>query len=525
LRLDHSAYLSKSATDRTGNGQYSQTYQHDAIGNMTGRISGTLTTSYWYSDTAHKHAVTGLSNGGAYQYDLNGNMTQRVELSGTQRYTYTQQWDVDNRLIAVTNTATLTVTRFYYDGDGQRVKKVESKGGTTITTAYAGAIEVTISGTQRITQAYYLAGAQRVAMRVITSTGSVVYYLHADHLGSASLTTDASGNKIGELRYMPYGETRYVWGATPTDRRYTGQRSEEASLGSLYDYGARFYSPSLGRFLSADTLVPSPGNPQSLNRYSYVLGNPLRFTDPTGHAAACGVMGQDCESDLPSIPQWTHPQNVSPELRQKAEVAYRHFLSDPSHFIMRYVDPAWDQYEEVGYLDVFVKNSELNKDYSSAAALVRGSVDPDLADALEGMLWNNIRNGFTPSAMGIVAAGATSQETCPTCGTLRPDIARSSGRLRIDADGASAWCANCVGSGQSLANPDPGQTYWVKSWAAYEAEALNTNVGAPEFNGPGDHVGVFKGGPADTSLSLWSRLNNFIKSEFKIRFGGGYKTK
>jgi hypothetical protein len=41
----------------------------------------------------------------------------------------------------------------------------------------------------------------------------------------------------------PYGETRYVWGATPTDRRFTGQRSEEASLGSLYDYGARMFSP------------------------------------------------------------------------------------------------------------------------------------------------------------------------------------------------------------------------------------------------------------------------------------------
>ncbi len=183
----------------------------------------------------------------------------------------------------MTNTVTLSVTRFYYDGDGTRVKKVESKGGTTITTAYAGAIEVTITGTQRITQVYYMAGAQRVATRVITSTGSVVYYLHADHLGSASLTTNASGNKLGELRYSPYGVTRYVWGATPTDRRFTGQRSEEASLGSLYDYGARMYSPVLGRFLSADTMVPSAGNPQDLNRYSYTRGNPLKYTDPTGH--------------------------------------------------------------------------------------------------------------------------------------------------------------------------------------------------------------------------------------------------
>jgi len=48
-------------------------------------------------------------------------------------------------------------------------------------------------------------------------------------------------------------------------------------------YGARFYSPRLGRFISADTVVPEPGEPQALNRYAYATNNPLRFVDPTGH--------------------------------------------------------------------------------------------------------------------------------------------------------------------------------------------------------------------------------------------------
>jgi RHS repeat-associated protein len=104
--------------------------------------------------------------------------------------------------------------------------------------------------------------------------------MHADHLGSASLSTDASGSKVSEMRYYPYGETRS--GGVFTDRRYTGQR-EEAGLG-LYDYNARYYDPYLNRFISPDTIVPSPANPQSLNRYSYVLNSPLRYTDPTGHA-------------------------------------------------------------------------------------------------------------------------------------------------------------------------------------------------------------------------------------------------
>ena len=46
---------------------------------------------------------------------------------------------------------------------------------------------------------------------------------------------------------------------------------------------ARFYDPALGRWLSADTLVPEPGSPQSFNRYSYVRNSPLRFVDPTGY--------------------------------------------------------------------------------------------------------------------------------------------------------------------------------------------------------------------------------------------------
>ena len=60
-----------------------------------------------------------------------------------------------------------------------------------------------------------------------------------------------------------------------------GQR-HEAGLG-LYDYHARYYDPLIGRFISADTLVPSPGDPQSLNRYAYVQNNPLKYTDPSGY--------------------------------------------------------------------------------------------------------------------------------------------------------------------------------------------------------------------------------------------------
>ena len=67
----------------------------------------------------------------------------------------------------------------------------------------------------------------------------------------------------------------------PTDRQFTGQRWE-SSLG-FYDYVARQYDPYLNRFISPDTIIPDPGNPQSLNRYAYVLNNALLYVDPSGH--------------------------------------------------------------------------------------------------------------------------------------------------------------------------------------------------------------------------------------------------
>jgi hypothetical protein len=50
-------------------------------------------------------------------------------------------------------------------------------------------------------------------------------------------------------------------------------------------YGARYYSPEYRIFIQPDTLLPDPYNPQALNRYAYVLNNPVKYTDPSGHIA------------------------------------------------------------------------------------------------------------------------------------------------------------------------------------------------------------------------------------------------
>jgi RHS repeat-associated protein len=119
-------------------------------------------------------------------------------------------------------------------------------------------------------------------------------YLLGDHLGSTSITANSSGGLSAEQRYKPWGENRYTNGAAPTRRQYTGQIND-SEIG-LYFYGARMYSSYLARFLSADTIVPSPNDPQQLNRYAYGLNNPVKYRDPSGHAADAGgaLCGTGC---------------------------------------------------------------------------------------------------------------------------------------------------------------------------------------------------------------------------------------
>lgn len=149
----------------------------------------------------------------------------------------------------------------------------------------------------------YSAGAQMVAMREMTSTASTLYFLHTDHLGSTSLTTDGSGNVVARQSYYPYGSVRSSQGTLPTRRTFTGQYTEEPNgLGSLMFFNARFFSPLLGRFVSADTMIPKPDDPQMFNRYSYVINNPLRHTDPSGHRCKDGDENADGKCSYYPLP-------------------------------------------------------------------------------------------------------------------------------------------------------------------------------------------------------------------------------
>jgi RHS repeat-associated protein len=262
--------------------------------------------------------------GQAYSYDANGNLQ-----SGGGR---TYAWTADNQPSSITGSDNVQED-YAYDADGMRVSRTRG----TVTTLYLGGL-VEQEGTT--TRTLYTFGGQVIAQR----EGSGVVYLHGDHLGSISVATSATGAVVSTQEYTPWGEVR-SGGISETTLNYTGQRKDGTGLlfygARYYDPGlARFVSadsivpgvadgkggsaatlgydervkltpltvdfhePKFAATASGENAITQeqgfwfqldnegrqaakypwgPLNPQALNRYSYVLNNPLRYTDPTGH--------------------------------------------------------------------------------------------------------------------------------------------------------------------------------------------------------------------------------------------------
>jgi RHS repeat-associated protein len=193
-------------------------------------------------------------------YDAVGNT--KIDANG-QTFTY----DAENKQVQVNN-ANGIVGHYYYDGDGKRVKKyVPSTSETTIFV-------------------YDASGKMVAEYSTVTASQSEakISYLTNDHLGSPRITTDATGKVISRRDFMPFGEEipRANYGSDSVRQKFTGyERDGETGL----DYAkARMFGSVLGRFTSPDPYLPSAevDNPQTWNRYVYVLNNPLRYIDSDG---------------------------------------------------------------------------------------------------------------------------------------------------------------------------------------------------------------------------------------------------
>ena len=107
----------------------------------------------------------------------------------------------------------------------------------------------------------------------------VMYYFHSDHLGSSSYLTDASGHAYQFILYLPWGETMVEQNVAgfATPYKFNGKELDEET--GLYNYGARYYDPSLSLFTSTDPLMDMFPDQSP---YIYAYNNPVRFIDVDG---------------------------------------------------------------------------------------------------------------------------------------------------------------------------------------------------------------------------------------------------
>ena len=275
-----------SAAESGAGTAWSRSYGYDRFGNRavtansglpTSPLMPTATTNF--SSSTNRLTLTGA------RYDNSGNLTA-TSLGDTLAY------DAVNRLTSYTyRNAT---TNYKYGPEGRRVQKA----------------------TPTVTETYVYDAFGKLAAEYSTAapTSGGTFYRTTDHLGSTRLVTKQDKSDTDCFDYAPFGEeipntlgnrsSNACFAASFDDRhRFTGQERDEES--KLDYFGARYFGASLGRFTSPDPLLESadPANPQTWNRYAYVVNSPLVLIDPTGlqteEALACAA-APDCTLEVPN---------------------------------------------------------------------------------------------------------------------------------------------------------------------------------------------------------------------------------
>ena len=260
-------------TNNNGNVQsvsWSQTNGYDRYGNRWIDLGGGIQSLYF---STSNNRISG------WGYDAAGNLLNDTVHS----YTY----DAENKISKVDN-----VTAYMYDGAGHRVKKLVGEN-TRFIYGIGGELIAEFDGaTGNLKKEYVYGGATLITIEPTAVNANGTQYTTSDNLGSPRVITNSLGSVVSRHDYMPFGEEIFAgtggrtaamgFGVADGNRKkFTGyERDTETGL----DFAqARYYSSTQGRFTSADSVLGSIANPQSLNRYAYVGNNPLRFSDPTGH--------------------------------------------------------------------------------------------------------------------------------------------------------------------------------------------------------------------------------------------------
>jgi len=256
---------------------------YDTNSNVTQKQIGKVSTSYHYNSNNQLTSLTGAaaqtlaySNGDATQIGnlhLAYNTLQQVEsMSGTGL------------------TGNAVNDSFAYDGNGNRV--LANQNGKTHIEAYNQKDQLLFKdNTSDNTQDDYILLGTHPVVHIKTQAGQTqVNYLHDNLLGSALVSTDEKAKAQWTERYKPYGDEMDAnTGRENPHVGYTGKPHDSDT--DLSYYGARYYDPAIGRFISPDPMMVNPANPITFNRYAYASDNPYKYVDPNGKGVVTALIG------------------------------------------------------------------------------------------------------------------------------------------------------------------------------------------------------------------------------------------
>ena len=213
----------------------------------------------------------------AYSYDANGNQITKTAEGKTETNTY----DGLNQLIGFTDGE--TTASYKYNADGLRTSKTID--GKTINHIWDGnkQIVVDMDDSDWYSAEVYVRGTNLLA-KFSKQSGNVKtnyqYYTQNAH-GDVVNLTDAQGAITKSYKYDAFGVEQNIDDADSNVFRYCGEYYDSES-GTIY-LRARYYDPTIGRFISRDSVTGENTDPLSLNLYTYCHNNPIIGTDPSGH--------------------------------------------------------------------------------------------------------------------------------------------------------------------------------------------------------------------------------------------------
>jgi len=246
-------------------------WTYDAVGNRVEEFGPARWRTYSYDD-ADRLLRAGIMT---FSYDAAGNQLSRRFWDETTHYSY----DAANRLISVVGPH--VNNSFGYDGDGNRVTQTTRFGTYVYVNDVARAFPSVLDEYGPDGKFSYAYGHGLMEI----SGAAHDYFYQYDGLGSVVALTTAQGKVLASYDYDSWGNSFSHSGlaGTRSPFRYTGE-SLDAETG-LYYLRARYYDPTIGRFISKDQLPGLAIAPLTTNPYAYGGNNPLRYTDHSGMAS------------------------------------------------------------------------------------------------------------------------------------------------------------------------------------------------------------------------------------------------